>query len=117
MPQSHVDAADLLHQAVATADLEREVGQQRAELEFGRRQIGVNDQLQPQAQLCHVYGPVHHVHPIQVLADNALLALIGSLLVAQVMVGPGYQVIQHIEHADQERAGATSRIQRDQVAQ
>ncbi len=108
--QAEVDAADLLHEAIAAAYFEREIGQQRAELQFGRRQLGFDDQLQPEAQFGDVDGPVHHVYAVQLLADDAAAAFVGCFINAELGIGAGLEVVEHEQHPDEERAGATGGV-------
>ncbi|GIV55243.1 MAG: hypothetical protein KatS3mg040_0011 [Candidatus Kapaibacterium sp.] len=73
-------------------------------------QLGFDDQLQPEAQFGDVDGPVHHVHAVELLADDAAPAFVGGFINAELGIGAGLEVVEHEQHPDEERAGATGGV-------
>jgi len=47
----------------------------RAGVKLGGGEFGINHQRQPKSQLGDMTRPIHHVHAIKTLADDALLAV------------------------------------------
>jgi hypothetical protein len=97
--QTEVDTGDLLDEAIALAHLEGEVGKQRAELKLCGVDFGLYYKLQPQAEFGDMHCPIHHIHAVELVADDASAALVGRLFDTELLVGARLQVIQHQEHA------------------
>jgi hypothetical protein len=64
-----------------------------------------------------MHCPIHHIHAVELVADDASAALVGRLFDTELLVGTRLQVIQHQEHAHKEGAGATGGVADGERAQ
>ena len=79
-------------------------------MQFGRVQFRLHHKLEPEPKFGHPDGPFHHIHAVQLLAEDARPPLVGGLASPQHPVAAGLQVVQQEEHADEERTGANGRV-------